>query len=116
ASALHQALTLNVHAMHVRWPNQRERQPLTAHFAPKGFSDEDRLWPKGDSAFSGYQLLLEYFCFREKFMFVTLCGLEQLVIAPGTAWFELEVVLREAWPADLELTNEHIRLNEVPVI
>ncbi|WP_122612997.1 type VI secretion system baseplate subunit TssF [Pseudomonas viridiflava] len=116
ASALHQALTLNVHAMHVRWPNQRERQPLTAHFAPKGFSDEDRLWPKGDSAFSGYQLLLEYFCFREKFMFVTLCGLEQLVIAPGTAWFELEVVLREAWPADLELTNEHIRLNAVPVI
>ncbi|OZY49709.1 type VI secretion system baseplate subunit TssF [Pseudomonas lundensis] len=116
ASALHQALTLNAQAMYVRWPGQTERQPLTAHFAPKGFAEEDRLWPKGDSAFSGYQLLLEYFSFREKFMFVTLCGLEQLKIAPGTAWFELEVVLREPWPANFDLNSEHIRLHAVPVI
>lgn len=116
ASALHQALTLNAQAMYVRWPGQTERQPLTAHFAPKGFADEDRLWPKGDSAFSGYQLLLEYFSFREKFMFVTLCGLEQLKIAPGTTWFEIEVVLREPWPANFDLSSEHIRLHAVPVI
>lgn len=103
-------------AQYVRWPGQTERQPLTAHFAPKGFADEDRLWPKGDSAFSGYQLLLEYFSFREKFMFVTLCGLEQLKIAPGTTWFELEVVLREPWPANFDLSSEHIRLHAVPVI
>ncbi len=116
ASALHQALTLNTHAMYVRWPDQTQREPLTAHFAPKGFADEDRLWPKGDSAFSGYQLLLEYFSFREKFMFVTLCGLEQLKIAPGTAWFELQVVLREPWPANFAVSCEHIRLHAVPVI
>lgn len=116
ASALHQALTLNAQATYVRWPGQTERQPLTVHFAPKGFAEEDRLWPKGDSAFSGYQLLLEYFSFREKFMFVTLCGLEQLKIAPGTAWFELDVVLREPWPADFDVSREHIRLHAVPVI
>ena len=116
ASALHQALTLNVQGLYVRWPGQTERQPLAGHFSPKGFADEDHLWPKGDSAFSGYQLLLEYFAFREKFMFVTLCGLEQLQIAPGVAWFELEVVLREPWPATFELNSEHIRLHAVPVI
>lgn len=116
ASALHQALTLNVQAMFVHWPGQTERQPVAGHFAPKGFADEDRLWPKGDSAFSGYQLLLEYFSFREKFMFVTLCGLEHLQIAPDAAWFELEVVLREPWPADFDLSREHIRLHAVPVI
>lgn len=116
ASALHQALTLNVQALYVRWPGQTERRPLIGHFAPKGFADEDRLWPKGDSAFSGYQLLLEYFTFREKFMFVTLCGLEQLEIAPGTPWFDLEVVLREPWPPDFDLSREHIRLHAVPVI
>lgn len=49
ASALHQALTLNVQAMFVHWPGQTERQPVAGHFAPKGFADEDRLWPKGDS-------------------------------------------------------------------
>ena len=116
ATALHQALTLNAQALYVRWPGFTERQPFAGHFVPKGFADEDRLWPKGDSAFSGYQLLLEYFSFREKFMFVTLCGLEQLEMVPGTAWFELEVVLREAWPSNFDLSSEHIRLHAVPVI
>ncbi|MBT2339762.1 MULTISPECIES: type VI secretion system baseplate subunit TssF [Pseudomonas] len=115
ASALHHALTLNCQAMYVRMPGQ-ERQPLEGYFKAKGFAGEDRLWPKADSAFSGYQLLLEYFTFREKFMFVTLCGLEQLVIGPETPWFELEVVLRESWPATFNLSAEHIRLHCAPVI
>ncbi|WP_458130412.1 type VI secretion system baseplate subunit TssF [Pseudomonas sp. R3-41] len=116
ASALHQALTLNQQAMYVRWPGQSARKPVDGYFAAKGFADEDRLWPKGDSAFSGYQLLLEYFTFREKFMFVTLCGLDQLEIEPGAPWFELEVVLREPWPHTFDLSTEHIRLHAVPVI
>ncbi|WP_410402010.1 type VI secretion system baseplate subunit TssF [Escherichia coli] len=33
---------------------------------------------KADTAFSGYQLLLEYFSFRPKFMFVELRGLTPL--------------------------------------
>jgi len=49
-------------------------------------------------------------------MFVTLCGLEQLDLQTGTTWFELEVVLREAWPQGFELNAEHIRLHAVPVI
>ena len=116
ASALHHALTLNTQALYVRLPEQHERQVLDGHFAPKGFADEDRLWPKGDSAFSGYQLLLEYFTFREKFMFVTLCGLEHLSISTDMPWFELDVVLRDAWPKELSVSSEHIRLHAVPVI
>ncbi|MDQ0123389.1 type VI secretion system protein ImpG [Pseudomonas lini] len=116
ASALHQALTLNTQAMYVRMPGQTDRHLLAGHFVPKGFADEDRLWPKGDSAFSGYQLLLEYFTFREKFMFVTLCGLEQLNISQGTPWFELEVVLGQPWPQAFNLSAAHIRPHAVPVI
>ncbi|WP_434611343.1 type VI secretion system baseplate subunit TssF [Pseudomonas sp. D2-30] len=116
ASALHQALTLNRQAMYVRLPGQSDRKPVDGYFTPKGFGDEDRLWPKGDSAFSGYQLLLEYFTFREKFMFVTLCGLEQLPLESGAPWFELEVVLSKPWPQNFDLNREHIRLHSVPVI
>lgn len=116
ACALHQALTLNTQALYVRLPDDTQRHPLEGHFAPKGFADEDRLWPKGDSALSGYQLLLEYFSFREKFMFVTLCGLEHLKLTPGDPWFELEVVLREPWPQAFNLSTGHIRLHAVPVI
>ena len=116
ASALHQALTLNAQAVYARLPGTLDRAPLQAYFSPKGFADEDRLWPKGDSAFSGYQLLLEYFTFREKFMFVTLWGLEHLNLAPGMEGFELDVVLSEAWPHEFGLSAEHLRLHAVPVI
>lgn len=116
ASALHKALTLDTQALYVRRPGQTDRQPLEGYFSPKGFADEDCLWPKGDSAFSGYQLLLEYFTFPQKFMFVTLCGLEKLAISPSTTWFELDVVLGESWPHSFNLSAEHIRLHAVPVI
>ncbi|MCO6060488.1 type VI secretion system baseplate subunit TssF [Pseudomonas sp. MOB-449] len=116
ASALHLALTRHARALYVRLPDWPVRVALDGHFAAKGFAEDDRLWPKGDSAFSGYQLLLEYFTFREKFMFVTLCGLEKLKLEDGTPWFELEVVLGEAWPHDFEPRAEHLRLNAVPVI
>ena len=116
ANVLHQALTLNAQALYVRVPGQMQRQRLEGRFIPKGFDDADRLWSKGDSAFSGYQLLLEYFSFREKFMFVTLCGLEHMVIDASAPWFELEVLLAEPWPHAFALSTEHIRLHAVPVI
>jgi type VI secretion system protein ImpG len=116
ANALHQALTLNTQTVYVRCPGDSERQPLDARFGAKGFSAEDRLWPKGESAFSGYQLLLEYFTFPEKFMFVTLRGLERMMIEPGAPWFELDVVLSEPWPHTFALGTQHIRLHAVPVI
>lgn len=116
ASVLHQALTLNVQSLYIRVPGRAQRQAFVGHFKPKGFADDDRLWPKGESAFSGYQLLLEYFTFREKFMFVTLCGLEAVTLPAGTPWFELEVVLGESWSHAATPTAEHIRLHAVPVI
>lgn len=61
-----------------------------------GFGKDDPLWPKGESAFSGYQLLLEYFTFLEKFMFVALNGLENVVWPAGMSGFEIDVVLAKA--------------------
>lgn len=116
SSALHQALTLNQPELFLRRSGDTERRPFTGHFAPAGFAEEDRLWPKGDSAFSGYQLLLEYFSFREKFMFVRLFGLDGQDLGGPTSWFELEVVLHEPWPHSVHPVLEHLRLNAVPVI
>ncbi|MED5609064.1 type VI secretion system baseplate subunit TssF [Pseudomonas sp. JH-2] len=116
ACALHHALTLKAQALYLRLPGQPDRLKLDGHFAPKGFGDDDRLWPKGEGAFSGYQLLLEYFTFREKFMFVSLCGLEQVPLPPGLPGFELDVVLGEQWAHEFALGAEHVRLHAVPVI
>ncbi|MDR8464369.1 type VI secretion system baseplate subunit TssF, partial [Acinetobacter baumannii] len=82
-SALHLWLTRRQAALYLRLPGQTERVSLDGYFSPGGFSEEDCLWPKGESAFSGYQLLLEYFTFREKFMFVQLNGLENITLPAG---------------------------------
>ncbi|WP_039058495.1 type VI secretion system baseplate subunit TssF [Enterobacter sp. Bisph1] len=116
SSALHLMLTKRQASMYLRLRGQQERIRIDGWFSPGGFAEEDRLWPKGESAFSGYQLLLEYFTFREKFMFVHLNGLEKVTLPPGTAGFDIEVVLNQQWPSDLPVTNEALRLHCVPVI
>jgi type VI secretion system protein ImpG len=116
SSALHLWLTKRLAAMYLRLPGQTDRIRIDGWFSPGGFADEDRLWPKGDSAFSGYQLLLEYFTFREKFMFVHLNGLENITLPSGIAEFDIEVVFSSLWPADLPVTDDALRLHCVPVI
>ena len=57
ACALHRALTLGVQQIWFRLPGE-ERRTLDGYFSPMGFGKDDPLWPKGESAFSGSQLLL----------------------------------------------------------
>jgi len=119
AFAMHLALTRQVDSILWRIPEVRDGEavPLPGiTIEPAGFSTEERLWPKADAAFSGYQLLLEYFSFREKFLFVDLCGLDVAKLPPGATRFELEFVLKEAYPSDLRFTRENVRLFCSPVI
>lgn len=100
----------------MRLPGQTDRIRLDGYFSPGGFAEEDGLWPKGDTAFSGYQLLLEYFTFRDKFMFVHLNGLDGITPPAGAEYFDIEVVFSALWPTDLPVTGDAIRLHCVPVI
>jgi len=117
SSALHLALTRRVHAMYARHAGTyTERRRFDGWCKPMGFDDNDGLWQKADSAFSGYQLLLEYFSFRPKFMFVELRGLETLGLNSVSNWFEIDIVLTEAWSSDLPFETENFRLHCAPVI
>ncbi|MEQ4924999.1 type VI secretion system baseplate subunit TssF [Proteus hauseri] len=115
-NALHLALTKQVANTYLKLPQSKDRIALPLYFSPGGFADNDTLWQKSDSTFSGYQLLLEYFSFREKFMFVLLNGLENITFPEETQQFELELVLNTLWDNDLALSDENIRLHCVPVI
>lgn len=99
ACALHEALTLNVARIGIRLAGEADSRPLAAHFAVCGFGHDDALLPQS-GGFSGYQLLLEYFSFREKFMSVALCGLENMTFPDAPGWFEIEVVLDKPWPQE----------------
>ncbi|MBJ9941716.1 type VI secretion system baseplate subunit TssF [Burkholderia multivorans] len=119
AYAMHLALTRQVDAIAWRIPEVRDGEllPLAGvTIEPAGFSSEERLWPKADAAFSGYQLLLEYFTFREKFLFVDLCGLDVAKLPDSATRFELEVVLKQAYPSDRRFSAENVRLFCSPVI
>ncbi|WP_193101069.1 type VI secretion system baseplate subunit TssF [Burkholderia sp. Z1] len=119
AFAMHLALTRQVDAICWRIPEIRDGEPVPlagVTIEPAGFSTEERLWPKADAAFSGYQLLLEYFTFREKFLFVDLCGLDVAKLPEGATRFELEIVLKHAYPSDQRFSAENVRLFCTPVI
>ncbi|MBJ3815244.1 type VI secretion system baseplate subunit TssF [Shimwellia pseudoproteus] len=116
ACAMHEAFTMNVARLGLRLPGEADSKPLDGHFTAEGFGDDDILWPRGSSGFSGYQLLLEYFTFREKFMFTALRGLEQVTFPTELRGFEIDVVLSERWAHDFSFTEKHLRLNCVPVI
>ncbi|PAX79644.1 type VI secretion system baseplate subunit TssF [Citrobacter sp. TSA-1] len=114
--ALHLALTKQVAAGYIRLPSSPERIRLPLWFSPGGFAEEDQLWPKGDCTFSGYQLLLEYFSFREKFFFVNLQGLGGISLPEGLSHFELEIVLDTLWDSGIPLSSDNVKLHSVPVI
>lgn len=117
ALGLHLALTRRVHAMYARHAaTHTERVRFDGWCKPMGFEDHERLWPKGDSGFSGYQLLLEYFSFRQKFMFIELRGLELTGLSQDTTWFEIDIALDGGWPLDMPFETENFRLHCAPVI
>lgn len=117
ASALHHALTHQVSAIQLRYSNQpNEIVSFQGKITPVGFSEDDRLWLKPDNAFAGYQLLLEYFAFREKFMFVDLHGLNIRNVPEGCEYIDIEIVLSQTWPNDMPFNKDNIRLHCVPII
>lgn len=117
STRLHLAMTRKVQAMYARHAGTAtERIQFDGWCRPQGFDESDRLWPKADSAFSGYQLLLEYFSFRQKFMFLELRGIQNIGLTPASTWFEIDLVLTESWPSDLPFNTDSFRLHCAPVI
>jgi len=122
ALALFAALTAKPVAMQVRIPGHPADRPGAPQampglrLEPAGFGPDERLWPKADNAFGGYQLLLEYFTFPEKFMFVDVLGIDMQSVAHDAAYVDVEVVLDKPYPDDLHFSAENVRLYCTPII
>ncbi|SIO05756.1 type VI secretion system baseplate subunit TssF [Paraburkholderia phenazinium] len=122
ALALYAALTAKPVAMQVRvpgWPEDRPGAPMQMaglRVAPAGFAADERLWPKAENSFGGYQLLLEYFTFPEKFMFVDLLGLDIQTIPASATSLDVEIVLDRPYPDDMRFNADNVRLYCTPVI
>lgn len=116
ASLLHLYLTRRVAQAFIRMPGSMDRAPLALRFRASAFDTDAHLWDVEKREFSGYQHLLEYFTFREKFMFVSLEGLEQVTWPETVPWFELELRFTHVWPGEFSVSEENLRLHCVPVV
>lgn len=125
--ALHEALLNRCLRVHVR-PAGAEgaSQPWSAlgpdAVRPSGLEAAESMLPTVPRAFSGYQLLHEYFAYPEKHLFVSLDQLDQVASAGAATSFEVVFSLAGGEPAGwdhaiaAELTAETLQLNCVPVV
>src|SRR5690606_36714527 len=69
---------------------------------PVGFGSEEGILPYPSSSFIGYRLLTEFFVFPEKYMFIEIQGLANLIPANATDELNLYIYLNRS---DVELEH-----------
>ena len=79
-------------------------------------SAEDAMTSTSGRSFHGFHLLQDFFCFREKYMFFTVHGLENIVWPAQCRTFELELHIRELTPQDHNLRKENFALHCAPAV
>jgi type VI secretion system protein ImpG len=87
-----------------------------------GFAAEEGMLPYTASTFAGHRLLMEYFAFPEKFLFIDLTGLECLAAAGFKSAIEVIFLISEiegdglAQRLELEITTKTFKLGCTPVV
>lgn len=105
-------------------PNSRQ-SPVTlpsSALQPVGFDRDDSVVPQAASSFAGHRLLMEYFAFPEKFLFVELGSLRAVAEAGFGEAIEVIFLLSDAEAngrlprLETELTRKNFRLGCTPVV
>jgi type VI secretion system protein ImpG len=124
AHTLYELLLNNCTQILVRDPINPKRPPVRLsadNLRPVGFEENEALLPYPRRSFDGYRLLQEYFAFPQKFQFIELQGLEEVVAArfqqDAEVLFFIAPFEREDRWAVLERTNTPtFRLGCTPVV
>lgn len=91
------------------------------HLKPAGFAEDEDVLPYPRRSFVGYRILQEYFSLPEKFFFLDLTGLDQMVLAGFQGKAEVFFLISPFERADRQqllevgVSNQSIRLNCSPV-
>jgi len=116
---LHQ-LTAGLHGLRVSFHDHPTRNPheldptgdvVLSHLAGEGLpGDED------EGRFPGFRLLHDYFCFREKYNFVTVGGLDGIVWPDRCSGFDLEFTVKAPPPQDHAIGRDTFRVHCAPAV
>lgn len=117
---LHYQLCKKLKRARILFPDNPTRQPaeLPVRHAirPGHLAAEDALINISGRSFHGFHLLQDYFCFREKYLFVNVQGLESVDWPYTTQQFQLELKIDGVCPQDHNLRKENFLLHCAPVI
>jgi type VI secretion system protein ImpG len=83
---------------------------------PVGFDPEDALLPFPAQSFPGFRILMEYFYFPEKFLFVELSGWERWRARGGGNRLDIDFVLKTAPPEPMRIKAADFVLAAVPAV
>lgn len=83
---------------------------------PVGFEKQDTLLPWPKNTYSGYRILLEYFCFPEGFFFFDIKGIRPLPANLSASTFTLRLRFSRPLPLDIKLRNDSLRLFCTPAV
>lgn len=84
--------------------------------SPCHLDADDLLVPGVGRSFLGYHLMHEYFCFREKYLFVELGRLDRVPWPRGCRSFDIQLTLQGRLEPDERLSCEHLRLHCAPAV
>lgn len=118
ALALRELLTTRAVEARVSVDGQRAIQidPATAA-SPAGFGRDEHLLPPDLRGLPGHQLLLEYFAYPEKFLFVDLWGFDAFAATDAVAHsLEWSMTVRGALPSSRPADTGTFRLSCTPAI
>jgi type VI secretion system protein ImpG len=76
----------------------------------------ERLLPAEAGSFSGLQMLQEYFCFRPRFWFVDVLGLDESLPASTATSFNLDLHFDRPAPPEARVEPDTLRLHCVPAV
>ena len=117
---VYEQLLANAVALVVRPPERPapwQKVLPASQIRPLGFADEEALLPYGPQSFQGYRLVMEYFAFAQRFMFVEFAGLSDAVRSCQGDTLDIVVVLDRANPVvEGALTEEKFALFCAPAV
>ena len=83
---------------------------------PVGFNPDESMIPYPKRSFPGYLLLLEYFCFPEKFLFFDLSGLDRLRPLDLNDTLSIWIYLDRIPKSNLVINQETFCINATPAV
>jgi type VI secretion system protein ImpG len=116
ALGLYDLLTNDASRVRVRGTDDQYRRTRNMRFEAVGLTDEGRILPRDLTGHMGLDLIHDYFCFRERYFFVRLRGLDQAAIEEDAERLFLEVTGPVILPRGHQLDQRHLRLFCTPAV